>query len=527
MEKQIYRLIIVDDEVEIAQRIASRITDDSGFKVVGIAHNGSDTIDLLEKIEADALLTDIHMPYINGIELSRYVRNEYPKMKIAFISGYDEFEYAKEAIKLDVLHYLLKPIDDDEFYTFLEKLKHRLDEEHQALFNQEQLDQMFMDNQQVMIENHFNSLLHMYRIQEFDLQKFHIFGIDLSYGHFMTGIIRIDSIADFYEVEYLRIFLVNLIKKKFSEEYKVYTFNSVLGIVFILHSSTQNFDDVENKMNEIIQTKSDYSDIHIQVAISNCFDSFTLFSQSILQAKEALSFSPYLNVGTLIFYKDILSKEKKQLNMSHQDIESIQSIIKYGSEDEIHKLFKDLIESSKLDNEMIYNSSNHLVSLAHIVLDYANSLNIDFNQVTSESIIDKLKELKTLSEVYIYLQKLILKIRDLYQNESQSSSNDIFNEAYAFLENNFQDPSLGMELASEKLGISISYLSILFKKNCDSSFNKELIKIRMEKAKELLKFSQKKIYEVAEEVGYSDVYYFSYSFKKYTHKSPKEFRSET
>jgi two-component system response regulator YesN len=87
-------------------------------------------------------------------------------------------------------------------------------------------------------------------------------------------------------------------------------------------------------------------------------------------------------------------------------------------------------------------------------------------------------------------------------------------------------PDLGMDVICDHLNISVSYLSTLFKKHLDTSFNKELVRIRMEKAKDLLRFSTKKIYEIAQEVGYNDVYYFSHSFKKYSSKTPKDFRNE-
>jgi two-component system response regulator YesN len=83
-----------------------------------------------------------------------------------------------------------------------------------------------------------------------------------------------------------------------------------------------------------------------------------------------------------------------------------------------------------------------------------------------------------------------------------------------------------MDVVCDALGISISYLSTLFKKMLDTSFNKYLVKIRIEKAQELLRFSPQKIYEIAQSVGYNDVYYFSYSFKKYTGVSPKEYRND-
>lgn len=527
MVNTLIRIIIADDEVDITQRIASRITKETGFEVVGIAHNGFDAYELIERLNVDVLLTDIHMPFIDGIELSRMVRQQYPKLKIAFISGYDEFEYAKEAIKLDVMNYLLKPIDDDEFFSLLKLLKSKIDEENQVLFNQEQLDTMFNENRQALIENHFNSLIHAYRIQSFDLQKFRIFNIDLSYGYFVTGIISIDSIADFYEVEYLRIFLINLLKKIFKEEINVYTFNSIVGLVFILQYESRRMENLEMSLNDLVQTKNAFSAIQIQVGVSLAFDDFTLFPQSILEAKEAISFSPYINVGSLVFYQDIKSKETIDSKLSHQEIESIQSIIKFGSEESIHLLFKQLSQKEVQITEKLMNNQNHIISLAHIVLDYASSLNINFEEVEPLPLMDQLKAFRNLSEVYQYIENIVLKIKKIYHSHTQSSSNELFKEAIAYLENNFQNPLLGMDSACEKLGISVSYLNNLFNKHLDTSFNKELIKIRMEKAKELLRFTNKKIYEVAEEVGYSDVYYFSFSFKKYTLKSPKEFRSET
>ena len=109
---------------------------------------------------------------------------------------------------------------------------------------------------------------------------------------------------------------------------------------------------------------------------------------------------------------------------------------------------------------------------------------------------------------------------------SQTSANQVLEEAVLFLQNNYVDPLMSMDTVCDELGISISYLSTLFKKMLDTSFNKYLVKLRMEKAKELLKFSHSKIYEIATKVGYNDVYYFSYSFKKYTGISPKEYRND-
>ena len=107
-----------------------------GFEIIGQASNGYDAIDLIERLKPDVVITDIRMPFVDGIQLANIIRTEHPKTKIAFISGYDEFAYAKEAIELDVVSYLSKPITEEEIVHFLNKLKNRLDEEYQAVFNQ-------------------------------------------------------------------------------------------------------------------------------------------------------------------------------------------------------------------------------------------------------------------------------------------------------------------------------------------------------------------------------------------------------
>ena len=128
--------------------------------------------------------------------------------------------------------------------------------------------------------------------------------------------------------------------------------------------------------------------------------------------------------------------------------------------------------------------------------------------------------------MFDYLKQLVLKIRELNLHKSQTSASQVLDEAVRFLQAHYTDPLLSMDMVCDELGISISYLSTLFKKMLETSFNKYLVKIRIEKAQELLRFSPQKIYEIAQSVGYNDVYYFSYSFKKYTGLSPKEYRND-
>ena len=118
-----YKIIYVDDEDGFRGRIASFIQEGSGFQVIGSTSNGYDALDLVEKLHPDVVITDIRMPFIDGIELAKILRRDFPTINLVFISGYDEFDYAREAIELDVFTYLMKPVTAEDISSFLAKLK--------------------------------------------------------------------------------------------------------------------------------------------------------------------------------------------------------------------------------------------------------------------------------------------------------------------------------------------------------------------------------------------------------------------
>ena len=113
-DKNIYTVIVADDEDELREAVCTMIPWEAlGFHLVGSASNGLDALELVERLEPDLLLTDIRMPFISGIELARQVREIRPAMHIAFLSGYDDFEYAKQAIQYNIISYMLKPLTMD------------------------------------------------------------------------------------------------------------------------------------------------------------------------------------------------------------------------------------------------------------------------------------------------------------------------------------------------------------------------------------------------------------------------------
>ena len=137
-----YKVLLVDDEEEVRNAIEQRINwEELGFEVIGKAQNGVKAMEIAEKLQPDVVITDIKMPYMNGLELARNLKEENPGVRILILTGFDEFEYAKEAVHLEVEEYILKPINANELSECLKRLKNVLDKEREEKLNVRKLEQ--------------------------------------------------------------------------------------------------------------------------------------------------------------------------------------------------------------------------------------------------------------------------------------------------------------------------------------------------------------------------------------------------
>lgn len=156
----IYKVLLVDDEEEVMDMIERRISwPELGFEVVGKAQNGIKALEISEKLQPDVVITDIKMPYMDGLELARNLKQDNPCVRILILTGFDEFEYAKEAVRLEIDEYILKPVNAIELSDCLKRLKNVLDREREEKLNIRKLEQYYTESLPVLQTNFFCSLM--------------------------------------------------------------------------------------------------------------------------------------------------------------------------------------------------------------------------------------------------------------------------------------------------------------------------------------------------------------------------------
>lgn len=521
--EELYKIILVDDEDDIRGRISSMITDETGFKVVASASNGYDALELIEEHKPHAVITDIRMPYIDGLALAEEIKTEFPKVKVAFLTGYGEFDYARKAVELSVVSYLMKPVIKKDVLDYLMKLKRVLDEEYELINNRDLLNNNFLKNKQMFIEVQFNEFLKRSELTTEDLSLMKLFDVDFCDSSYIVGLIEFFN-SDNAERVKAETFIREFLRNATPQYELVIPFYTSSGLAFIIKNDELYLSEVELSMDKLEQSKSDHDDVKIRIALSSIFDDMKFYPKKFQEAYTVLETSRFTNRGCVVSYDNMEDNTQKTTRLSPDNIKEIENIVRFGSVEEINNVFNKYIALSK--TLPISDSAHQLfmISCSNLIMNYAFSLGIEFNDYYKNGFMNDLLNLLSIEDILEYTKQEIIKLRDIAIKETNTKLTEITDQVISYIDLNYTDNSINLDKVAEHFNVSVSYLSSLLKKEKGISFNKYLIGVRIDKAKELLKYSDLKVAEVAKQVGYNDVYYFSHSFKKNTKTSPKEYR---
>lgn len=535
------KVFLVEDEMVIRRGIKNSIDwEKEGYIFCGEASDGELAYPMIIKEKPDILITDIRMPFMDGLELCKLVKKELPNIKILILSGYDEFDYAKEAIRLGVTEYLLKPIssgkllealngvsesirrekeDKDLVRKYMEEMRENSEHEKQKFFEQMIAGNLSMaDALETGEKYEMNLSARMYNLLLF---------------RFTLGEENRKSGELLGEAEYAIEKLTERLEYVFEFQ------RGVEGWAFLLMADNeeQMSERVKELSKDLEEIMKNYSTIAYFGGIGQPVARLRELEESFREAERALAARFTMELNQIISVEDIrMAQNVDTLDdieiTSFGEIEKtrtmLEKFLNNGAEDEIDEFVDVYINELSEENLKSVLMRQYIIMDAYIVMmsfcEKFEGIEGEM-QAQSEELKNSMKTIQTLEEIKNYIRMLLKKIIGVRDTISGRRYSDIIEIAKDQIRKTYMSDEISLNTIAAEVGMSPSYFSSIFSKEMGKTFVEYLTEIRMDRAKELLMCSSMKTSEIGYEVGYKDPHYFSYIFKKTQNCTPKEFRA--
>ena len=348
----LYRIMLVDDEEEVRKAIIRKIAwEQLGFVMVGDAENGEDALEKLEQLEPDVVMTDIRMPYMDGLTLSARIRDKYPSLKILIFSGYDDFEYAKQAIKLNVTEYILKPVNGEELTQILNRIRISLDEEIEQRRNITALQKSYLGSLPILRELFLNDLVRRTTDIDTVVPKLREYGIDiLDARKWLAVVIHIEQIEQSetqvlsQHQELIPISVRSLVEDHLKSYCRNAIFNSADGITVIVAVDENNTQTgLINLLNDICKESKRVLEVSITVGVGHSCNSLKEISRSYQSAVDALGYRAIVGIGKTIYINDVEPVICGKLQLDVKSEAELTAAVKFGPKELISNVIQSLV----------------------------------------------------------------------------------------------------------------------------------------------------------------------------------------
>lgn len=526
-----YKVILVDDEAEVIDMIEKKIHwNDLGFEVAGSATNGVKALELVEKLQPDVVLTDIKMPYMDGLELSRRLNREYPNIYIMLCTGFDEFEYAKEAVHLEIKEYMLKPVNATELSESLTNLKHTLDREREEKLNVKKLNDYFQEVLPKLQSNFFISLIEG-RVEKHDYERFlQAYQVDMKGTLFGCVIFHTSEnhVPEGMNPLLLSMSVEREIKQRLMGQWNCREFIYMGNTLLILEL------DAEDKITQITDACDRFCrwayrimGAVVTAGIGTVCDSLYEISLSYERAREAVSYRVLYGTKRAINIGEIVPKEQiKPVQSEESRMQTLFRAIRIGDSAEIEQAAHGEMEKLHKNTETMSQYNLATMEIVSGFFKFCTDNSLDFNKISGnmQNIYEKVSQMDE-SSLTAWIVQMSETISEKLKCARNSSARRLIVEAQNIVQERYMEADISLDEVCAVLGVSNSYFSSVFKKEAGKSFISYLTDYRMDIAAEMILNTDEKSYTIAEKVGYLDANYFSYVFKKKFGVSPSKYRA--
>lgn len=530
------KVIIADDEPLICVVVQKCIHwQELNLELVGIAHDGNELLRMIHENRPDLVITDIDMPEMNGLEMIEQVRKADLDCKFVILSGYRQFEYAHRALKNSVDDYLLKPINEQEINESLQRLK--LAVLNERTYGQKAVEHLISKNKEDK-ENIYRIFMSqmLTRGEDFVLDTEIIereYGIVLAEGVYQVAFAKLDikeqeDISD--GLSSIQTKLITILNKIFKNECKeIFIYTESKHIILGLYYDKQN----QSGMNEKFKTFYEYGKNIVElfigctltVGVSKKHDTVKAFSTALREAQDAICFRMTEGIDQVIFYEQLVIPERR---IDQKAMDELQELLYKDFETLDVKSFKNHLSSVFFVNKQDCNVVE-MTEITFFILDTFFTCQRELNHVienaeyTYKKVSQKIKDAVSVSELKQELVNPIEKIMMQLSEEKNRQKRKPIRDAQNYISEHYHE-NITLDTIAMKVNLNPVYFSNIFKRETGENFVDYLHKYRMKIAREKLREEDISITNLASELGYYDVKYFSKLFKKYVGLKPSDYR---
>lgn len=527
-----YTVLLVDDEEEVIQVIMKKINwEGLGFSVIGYANNGVKALEMVEEFQPDVIMTDIKMPYMDGMELAGRIKEEFPATKLLIFTGFDEFEYAKEAVHLEVEEYILKPVNSVELTNVFTQLKIKLDQEISEKQNTQILQKYYMESLPLLQANFYSTLIEG-RLAESDVRKYlKDYQISLEGPCFCCVVIHTSSrqVPPNMNPVLLATSVQKQAMERLGKEWSPKYFSYLGNLVMIAQLKNENeVSDLTDECDRFCRYASRMIGAMVIIGVGQVCRNILELSQSYSGAREAVSYRAIYGGCRAINIKEIAPSETgKAVTANEVELSELFKKIRIGSPQDVTEAVDHYMDHISFADKSLQYHSIAVMELVSALYRFVSNNDMVIEEFSGDmrKLYGNLLELEP-DALRRWLTDISLEFRENLINARSRSTKSFVFRAKEYVDNHYFEEDLSLDSICDLLGVSNSYFSTIFKKETGESFIGYLTSYRMEKAAQMLLETGEKSYMIAKSVGYADPNYFSYVFKRQFGVSPSKYRTE-
>lgn len=533
--EEMLKVFLVEDEFVVREGIKKNIDwNRYGYEFCGEASDGELAFSMIQKEKPDIVITDIKMPFMDGLTLSKLIKKEMPWVEIIILTGYAEFEYAKEGIKIGVAEYLSKPINGEELIRAIDSVAEKIREKQKEREIKEKYQKEMEENFLKERKELFGHLVTGSRSVVELLEMADKLKVDLSAMWYNVVLFKLQSVNHAYDEYSNSLIEIEEVLQKIADTSDVLVFDRNLeGKALIFKGDT--VEELEEQQNKYIerfkQELEEYTHIRYFGGIGKPVNRLRELPMSFEKASHAFAHRYLIKESRILNSEEIEERTYQEpdefdinrINPKQIDRSKIMEFLKLGDQEEavyfVEEFFKGL-GTKALKSSMF---RQYIVMDAYFcVAEFVEELQFSREDIeTLDVASDVLANEKNAMD---YVARIIRQALELREKTASNRYGDVVDEVMRYIEKNYADEELFLNLLASHVNFSPNHLSMIFSQQTGQTFIKYLTDFRMNKAKELLRCSGKRSSVISMEVGYKDPHYFSYLFKKTQGMTPTQYR---